>query len=272
MRLDRKAIRAQDRIAGDEKRAGRPHGERNDLDAIAIEQTAPCLDQRRIVGRGNSRQFLKLAKIGLDEIDACFQGRLQEGAGRIHDDPAVRFRSLGDPAEKIVRHAGRQAAARDDERRRRRDARQRFQTRLPFGIAERRAREDQAKLLAGGLVEDRQILPRVVRGRDHDASHAFALEQISQQLPGGAAGRVNRGRVDAEPPENPGDVDPASPGIAMGRRASHLGERHHLLDRRRDVERGVDGEGDDLRHRNISQWLRPPPNCASPRTRHPRRG
>ena len=125
------------------------------------------------------------------------------------------------------------------------------ETRLPFGIAERSAREYQAKLLTGGFVKDRKIFPRVVRGRDHDASHAFALEQIGQQLPGGATGRVDRCRVDAEPPENAGNVDPASAGIAMGRRASHLGERHHLLDRRRDVERGVDGEGDDLRHRML---------------------
>ena len=130
--LDRQTIRTQSHIASHEKGAIWPHREGNDLDAIAIEQTTSCFDQRGFVGGGNSRQFLKFAKVGLDEINACFQSGLQKGAGRVHDDLAMRFRSLSNSAEKIMRYAGRQAAARNNKRRRRRDARNRSHAFLPF--------------------------------------------------------------------------------------------------------------------------------------------
>jgi hypothetical protein len=63
----------------------------------------------------------------------------------------MRFRSLSDFAVKIMRHAGRQAATRNNKRRRRRDARNGGQTFLRFNIAERSPREDKAKLFAGPI-------------------------------------------------------------------------------------------------------------------------
>ena len=38
----------------------------------------------------------------------------------------------------------------------------------------------------------------------------------------------------------------------MGLRAAHFGEGHHFLDRRRDVDGGVYGEGDDLGQRDLA--------------------
>src|SRR5471032_1260016 len=85
------------------------------------------------------------------------------------------------------------------------------------------------KLFAGRLVKDRNVLPRVVCHRDHNAWHAFALKQRCEQLSGGATGRVNCGRDNTEPLKNPSYVDSTSPWITVGRRTPHFGERHHFV-------------------------------------------
>ena len=94
------ALRPQGHFAGYENGALRPHRDGNDFDGIAIEQTASRIDQRGFVGGGSSCQFPKLAKVRLDEINACFQSGLQEGPGRIHDSLAMRFRNLSEPTQK----------------------------------------------------------------------------------------------------------------------------------------------------------------------------
>jgi hypothetical protein len=132
--------------------------------------------------------------------------------------------------------------------------RDRCQAGLPFGIAERGTREHQAKLLAGGLVKGRDILAGIVRGRDHDAAHALTLDQACQHLSGGPAGRIDRGDIGAEPFENPRHVDATATGIALRRRASHFAEGDHSGHRCRNVEGGIEREGDDvMRQRDFSQ-------------------
>ena len=76
----------------------------------------------------------------------------------------------------------------------------------------------------------RNVLPRIVRDWDHPTEHAFALNQRCQRLPGGPADWVNRRCFGTQPLENPGDVDPPAPWIAVGLRASHLREGHHFFD------------------------------------------
>ena len=166
-----------------------------------------------------------------------------------------------------MRYAGRQAATRNNKCRSRRDARNRCQTFLRFNVAKRSTREHKSKLFAGRLVKDRNVLPRVVCHRDYNAWHAFALKQRCEQLSGGATGRVNCGCDNTEPLKNPSYVDSTSPWITVGRRTPHFGERHHFVYRRRDVEGGVYGEGDDLSQRDFSQCLRPPPKHAGRRKR-----
>ena len=171
---------------------------------------------------------LKLAKIGLDQINACFERRLQERSRRIHDDLAARlFRGLAQPCRKNL-PARRQASCRW--RSTNAGARLRCARSIPRISATRSRRacapgNTRRYCSRRGLVENRDILPRVIlRPGSRCSARLRVGQQGDKQLSGRAAGRENRRGVDAEPFQNPGDVDSASTGIAVRRCAAHLGE------------------------------------------------
>ena len=123
---------------------------------------------------------------------------------------------------------------------------------LPFGAVQRRARQHEAVLQAGFLFVSGKVFPRLdVRGRHH-AVDAFALDQPMQQFADGAAGRVDRRHVAAQPVRGARHVDAAAAGVALGRRAAQLARRLDALDIDENVDGRINREGDDVWHALLS--------------------
>ncbi len=186
---------------------------------MARDQTAARVDQSGIVTRDNAGQSLKFAQVRLDQIDAFLERRLQRRSGRVDDNLGADFLARrAQRSEKILRHARRQAAAGDNECRPRLSLTPAVQAFLPFLLAERSARQDEAILLLGGVLEYREVLPGLLRRRDRKALDALSIHQAAKQLPGRAPGRIDGRDFAAEPLDDASDVDPASARV-MARRA-----------------------------------------------------
>ena len=209
--LDRQTISIQRVLVGDKQRALRSQTERDQLDSRTSDQTTARSDQGVMFSSLDARQFLKLAKVGLDAMDALLHCCLERNARRIHDHlSAALIGDAGDPGVEIVGHARRQAAARNNKIRPGLDTRKLPQTLLPFRLAQRRSGHDKAILLVCRRLEYRKILPRLFDHRHHNTPDTFLVHEPAQKAPSRATGRVNRCNFTAAPLNHASGVDPAA--------------------------------------------------------------
>src|SRR6185295_6909863 len=158
--------------------------------------------------------------------------------------------------EKIVRYAGRDAAARDDKFWPLWKCHEFFENRLPLHTVQLRSGQDKAILLAGGFLVGRKVLARLdVRWR-HDTVDPLTLHEPVKELPDGAAGRENRRHASAEAVSDPGYIDTAASRVTFRRRAAHFPCRLDTTDIDENVYGGVDRERDDIGHCGASSgWF-----------------
>jgi hypothetical protein len=97
------------------------------------------------------------------------------------------------------------------------------------------------------------------------AGNVLLIEQLPQQLSDRSAYRVDRTGIAAKPPDDPRDIDSAPAGIAPLRLAAQLGHRQDPVDRRREIDRRVRSDRDDIGH--CIHWLAPAARAGIDRTR-----
>ena len=114
-----------------------------------------------------------------------------------HEAGVELARQCADPGIKIRRHAGRQAAARDDIGGGAKVRRERGENALLVGRCERRAGQEKAVLPAALALDDGEALAGDARHRHADLRHVLVPQKALDHLPGGAADRKHR---DASPP------------------------------------------------------------------------
>ena len=113
---------------------------------------------------------------------------------------------------------------------------------------EPRTGKNEAVLLARTDFVDEEIFSRFARDRPGVAGNALLIEQLPQQLSDRSAYRVDRTGIAAKPPDDPRDIDAAPAGIAPLRLAAQLGHRQDLVDRRREIDRWIRSDRDDISH------------------------
>ena len=205
------------------------------------------------VRRFASGQLAHLPQVRLDEIDAFGRRRRERRSRRVQHEPgAALFCDSRHLRIEVVRNAIGQAAACDQEARKRLECRNQLQAFLPLGLVEPRTGKNEAVLLARTDFVDEEIFSRFARNRPGVAGNALLIEQLPQQLSDRSAYRVDRTGIAAEPPDDPRDIDAAPAGIAPLRFAAQLGHRHDPVDRRREIDRRVRSDRDDIGHGLIS--------------------
>jgi hypothetical protein len=85
---------------------------------------------------------------------------------------------------------------------------------------ERRPRQHEAELLAARVLMRREVEPRRLRDVGGLARDLFAFDEAVEGEAGDAAGRINRGDLAAQSPDDPRYVDAAAARVVTGCRAA----------------------------------------------------
>ena len=176
----------------------------------------------------------------------------------VEDEPRTDlFRDLRDRrAKRLLLRARRKAAACDQIARAGRQRSDRFKALALLKVAQGRPREDEAILMAGRNLVDREAFARHPGDRNHALREAERIEAAMDHVAVRPAGRVDGRRVAAQNLHDPRDVDPAAARIESRRPAPELMKRPDALRRCRDVERRVHRQRRDGMHSPL-QAVRP---------------
>ena len=198
---------------------------------------------------------LSLADAQRDDIYNLWRGV----EGETDPAPAKPRRQAGQASR---RESGGKAAAQDKDPGTGFEALQRLLEGADLAYGKTGAREDEPELRLPGAIEDGEALPGLARDRDHQGLQALRGEPRLERLARRTAEGQQAGRPSAETPDHPGDVDAPAPRILPRRIAAELVLGLDDIDRRLEVEGGIEGQGRNARPEPFLSHPRSPgPHC-----------
>ena len=208
--------------------------QRDDFDLSFFDQGARHCQPLVRTRQFGASQLAHLVQVRLNQVKAMLESDGKRRPGRIEEEFCPKLsRDCRRSRIEIVGHAGRQAAAADDEFRRRNGGRQRGEAPAPFRFAQRASRQDEAVLRTRMQFRDVEVFARLRFGFDDAGLDPFVVDQAAKQLSGETSCGKDGFDIAAEPFDDPRDVDAAAAGIAPRRRTAQLERRDDAIDRGR---------------------------------------
>src|SRR5262249_23672213 len=153
-----------------------------------------------------------------------------------------------DARVEILRHVWRQAAARHHEFRMRMQRLDDVETFTPFFFADMRARQHEAIFGAGRLLEHGEVFERLLFEIDREIGDSLALDEAAKEMSARAAGRIDEFDAGAEANRDPRYIDATAAGKELRRRAAKLARRLDPFDGRRNIDRWIERQCNDIGH------------------------